>query len=205
MRNLILFLFLALSACSTSSSKPKDTINPQARKLLDSGANEGVHKNDFKKAIFIIDQAIKLDSNYLAAYSTKFSFLGMIRPYDKDKALNTLQNMIRIRPTIPEFYLYSGIIYIEKGDSLMADKYLSLAKVYIDKILDTMSKSNIAYQVLLSDKAYTLILKGEEEKARAMETEILELKMDSLYRAEFLGFLRKSRKEIIDSLLKQDM
>jgi hypothetical protein len=202
MRILIIFIFLALYSCKTNSDRSKHNIDPQAKRLLDSAIQEGSHNGDFQKGIFLINQSLQIDSNYFGAYNTKFGFLGMMTPYNKDTALGTLLNMIRLKPIIPEFYLYSGIIYIQKGDSLRANTYLSLAKDHLNSFLDTMSKNNTGYEVLLSDKAYTLILLGEEEKGHALVNEILKTDKNGAYDEKSLRIWSKSRREIIDSLKK---
>ncbi len=170
-----------------------------AKKLTDSAVSV-VHSYDYKNAISLLNQAIEIDSDYVSAYSAKFNFLQSMKPTDKNDLLATILKLIKFKPLFPELYLNAGIIYIQNGDSLSAIKFLSDAEIHFDKLLDTMHKSNSAYEPLIRDKVFCLILEGKEQKGHDLLREFSELEKDSNYRNKMTNALNKSRKEIIDSL-----
>lgn len=198
MRCIILLFLFAFFSCSRNT---KDSVNPEAKKLLDSAVVQVTHFQDFKRAVSLLDQAIKIDSNYFAAYNTKFAFLGSMKPNDINEMLPTLLKMIKLRPEIPIYYFYAGMIYVKKGDSLTANKYLANADVHFDKFLDTMHQTNSAYELLLSDKAFSLILQGQDQKGRDLLKQVYQLETDSSNRINIATLLAKTRQEILDSIL----
>ena len=196
MRILIVFSVFVFSSCG----RYKHTINPEARKLNDSAVYIATRTTDYSKAITLLDQATQIDSTYFTAYNNKFSFLGLLKPIDIDKILKTLKKINQLRPEYPDFYLYIGIIYAKQGDSIISQKYLTDAIVHYDKFLDTMHKSNTAYVLLLLNKAFCLILKGQEKKGDDILKQAYAQEIDTFFKKEIASILVKSRKEILDSL-----
>ena len=197
--SIIIFLF-ALYSCEGTSTSPKHKINQQAKKLNDSAVYLAINSKDYSTAISLLDKATNIDSNYFIAYNNKFSFLGLQKPSNTDKILETLIRLNKIRPEFPDFYLYISIIYIKRNDTGASQKYLVDAISHYDKYLDTMHKTNAAYELLLINKAFSLILLGKEAKGHDILKQAYDSQIDTFYKEMMAPFLHKSRKEIVDSL-----
>jgi len=151
-----------------SCAQPKHQINPEAKKLNDSAMYMVVHTMPdtvtYKKAITLINRAIKLDSNYFRAYINKFSFQTQVTQYDS--ALVTGKRIIKLRPDAYPIWQMMGSIYEEKGDTVTAKDYYNKALTACDKMLDTMRSGNMAYKITQTDKARYLILLRKEKEGR---------------------------------------
>ena len=198
-KHLVFIFLVGLCACKQAGRK-KHSINPEAKKLADSAVYIGIHQQDYATAIYLLNQAVEIDSNYTGAYLSKFAFQGLMKPNDQDKMLETLQKIIHLLPEAPDYYLYAGLIYIKKGDTILSKQYLQDAIVHYDKFLDTMKKSNIAHGILLMSKGFSLILIGDEEKGHAILKEAYDQETDTSLKKKFYAAVKKSRKEILDTL-----
>lgn len=193
------FLFLILlSSCQNKSSKYP--VNSQAKKLNDSAVHLMIYSKDYLRSLELLNEAIKIDSNYFIAYNNKFAVLGLLKPTNSELILETLKKLNTLKPNAPQFYLYIGLIYLKKGDSLNTKKYLTDAISHTDQILDTMHQSNIAYKLMLENKAFCMIISGDEEKGRNIIQQLYNQETNSSYKKKVGSFLTKSRQEIIDSL-----
>jgi tetratricopeptide (TPR) repeat protein len=187
-------LLLVLFACGR---KDKYLVNPQAKLLNDSAASFAMHF-DYIKAIDLLDQATKLDSNYFNAYQNKLAFLGAVKQYVR--ALETVKELIRLRPNIPDFYVTAGVLYEQLGDTVESVKYFKTALVHFDNVLDTMTKQNQNYNMLNMSKSLTIILSGEEEKGTKLLRQNYNNLTDTLLKESMTVFIGKSRQEILDGL-----
>lgn len=196
----ILFLFTILIACSENQQTKEYIPHPKAKQLFDSASRLPMHSEE--KAIVLFDQATQIDSNYYVAYFYKLSFqLSLNRLND---ALVTAKNLIRLKPQDREVYMSAGFLYWRTGDSVSAIDHFTKASVFFDKILDTMSKSNRSYETILSNKGVNLILIGKQEQGNKILRELYNNGTDKDLKKEYVQFLNKSRKEIIEELFSQD-
>src|SRR4051794_26467070 len=80
-----------------SCAQPKHEFNPEAIKLNDSAISMGSHalptdSTIYKNAIALLNRAIKIDSNYLTAWWTKFSYQNELKDYKG--ALSTAKKLL---------------------------------------------------------------------------------------------------------------
>jgi hypothetical protein len=201
MRFFILFFLFGLYACNQKAGSTKHSIDPEAKKLNDSAVFIATHFNDYENAVNLLDKATQLDSNYFRAYINKFSFQGMVKPFHIEKILIILKNLNRLKPEDPEYFMQIGLIYLKNGDTVLSKQYLSDAAMHYDKILDTMQTTTEGYKMLISNKAFNLILLGEEEKGKELVRQLYIDAKDIIYKKILASALNKSRKEILDSII----
>ena len=191
MKHLTLLFFLGLISCNQHKADSK------AKQLTDSAITIWKNTHDDLKALPLLDQALETDSNYFPALSTKLSFeLTSNMP---DKALRTAKSLIRIKPEVAEYYTAIGLIYEQKHDTISSKKYFTDAIICYDKKLDTMSKSDKKYDMLLSNKAIDLIFIGEQEEGNKILKEIYDRHTDEDYREMVKPYMNKSKQEILNN------
>jgi hypothetical protein len=114
--------------------------------------------------------------------------------------LETVKELIRLRPNIPDFYVTAGVLYEQLGDTVESVKYFKTALVHFDNVLDTMTKQNQNYNMLNMSKSLTIILSGEEEKGTKLLRQNYNNLTDTLLKESMTVFIGKSRQEILDGL-----
>ena len=201
MRFIIIFLFFLDSSCAQPVDKLVHTVDPAAKKLNDSAVSIAMHSYDYTKAVELLDKATQIDSNYFGAYRNKMSFQGLVKPFDADKILVIQKSLNRLRPLDPEYYMNIGMLYFKKGDSLTSSTYFSNALLHFDNILDTMHSTSPGYDVLMMQKAYTLIFQGNDQKAHDLLQKLYDTTKDSVAKEMILPALQKTRKDFISELM----
>ncbi len=200
MRLLILIFLTGVFACNRASNTRK-IINQEAKKLNDSAARVVIKLRDYKKAVFLLDQATVIDSSYVNAYQNKLVYLSTIRPYDTTKIFKTLKTLVRLRPEDPWYLMQLGISHIFfNNDSITAKKYFNEAAISFDKVLDTMHKTNSSYEFLAMNKAFNLIYIGKEKDGKEILQQIYNQESDTTMKQEMWGFINKSRRQILEDL-----
>ena len=120
----------------------------------------------YKKAISLLDEATKIDTDYLIAYWNKFGFQCHLKRY-KD-ALVSGKQMLRLTPHDQTIKFLMGKIYDKLGDTVRARVYYKDYLLYCDRTLDTMSTSNKQRKGIEEYKAITLIMLGQRQRANDM-------------------------------------
>jgi len=197
MRLIILILLFGLSACN---QKTKYSVDPRAKILNDSAHSIALYSSKYSEALNLLDQATEIDSNYVEAYRNKLTFLGFEPKLNLNKALVTLKSLIRLRPGDPENFMYTGLIYLKKGDTTIANVYLLDAIAHYDKILDTMNRTNKSYELLLMNKGSSLILLGQEKEGKRIFSQLKETSTDTVFKQLLFQIMNRTRQNILDSL-----
>lgn len=117
-----------------------------------------------------------------------------------DKALETAKQMIKIKPENPESYVSAGMISEETGDTINSLKYFNNALVKYDNILDTMSKENKMYKILLMNKAVDLIFARQQTKGNEILKQLYDYEKDEIFKEMINDYRNKSTKEIINNI-----
>jgi tetratricopeptide (TPR) repeat protein len=158
-----------------------------------------MHSGNYEKAIVLLDEATKIDSNFYTAFANKLSF--QLDLDQLDNALKTAKNLDRIKPQSPDYYGIVGIIYYKKGDTISSLKYFKDAQICIDKILDTMSKGNKYYDNVLLSSALNLIIIGQQQKGDEILKELYNKESFKGQREFIATILNKSKNEILDIII----
>ena len=192
---LIVALF-SLSACAKKSNKHK--IDPAAIKLNYLAMDLYIHHNNdsISKAIKFLDSATTIDSNYFLGYYDKLVFLNQLRRYDE--AIIAIKNIIRLRPDANDFYLMGGIFYEKIGDTVSSRNYFQKSLAICTKVLDTMNVKNIAYSMLVINKAINQIMLGQQTKGDLLLKQIYENQTDSSQKEWIHLFINKNKYELIE-------
>ncbi len=71
-----------------------------------------------------------------------------------DKAVETMNECIRIKPSAHDLYLTGGILYEKIGDTISSKKYFQKSLTILNPVLDTMNSHHSDYEMLVSNKAF---------------------------------------------------
>jgi|ERR1035437_4668718 tetratricopeptide (TPR) repeat protein len=201
---LILFLLLfGFVACGQQIKKYVP--DKKAMHLNDSAMQIVMHSNndsDCQKAIILLDQATKIDTNYFMAFFHKLS--GQLQLKQYSKALETAKHINWIRPNYIDAYVTVGILSEKLGDTVTATKYYNLALDKYNKVLDTMNITNRDYNMLLMYKGIDLILVGQQAKGNKVLEQLYNNSTDNntskeIYKELVTLFMNKSRKDILEN------
>jgi tetratricopeptide (TPR) repeat protein len=164
---LTVFLFIGLCSCGQSSSKYKVDpaaieLNRQAMTLVPFIDNS----DSSQKALKLLDQATTIDSNYFLGHQNKLMFHYQHKQFDK--ALLTNNRLIQLRPNAHDLYLRSGVLSEQLGDTVNSKNLFNKSLTICNSVLDTMDKKNRDYVMLTTNKAISLIMLGDTQKANSI-------------------------------------
>jgi len=122
------------------------------------------------------------------------------------KALITLKRIIAIKPQIPEYHFFAGLIYVRSGDTTSSQNYFKEADNCYNTILDSISKENKSFDFVLMNKAINLVCMGDKEKGNNILKQLYANEKDDIEKEVLSDFINKSRSEIVNYFLngKQD-
>jgi tetratricopeptide (TPR) repeat protein len=193
------FSIIALSSCGQNSTKHK--INSAAIELNNKAMTlvQFIDNTDSsKKALFLLDKATLIDSNYFLGYYNKLMFYTQLKQVDK--AISTVNKLIELRPAAHDLYLTGGILYEQTGDSISAKPYFEKSLAICDQVLDTMSSKSRDYEMLVGNKAANLIMLGDSIKANEILKKLYTYQTDDEMKKMTLSMMNKSKTELIDQL-----
>ena len=198
------FIVLCLSgflfSCGQSHQKHKP--NPAAVRLNDQAIGLEAFNNmdSLRKALALLDSATSLDSNYFLGYYNKLSVLNQLKDYDR--AIQTANHLIRLRPMANDLYSACAILYEKTGDTTAAKTYFTKSLSICNAVLDTMSRKNPSYDMLLLNKSVSMIMLGDSATGNQLLTQLNERHQADGWKELIAPFMGKSRKEIIEELFK---
>ena len=203
MRLLSLFLLFTLCACGQNASTKRHIPNSKAQQLVDSAIILGYQQKQYDKAISLLNQAIDIDSNYIAPYNYKLSIQWMLKEYDS--ALESANTLVKMRPESPDRYVQIGLLYDLKGDTITSKKFYQEAVPRYNKILDTMSTKNRSYDYFLMNKGIDLVFVGRQKEGNEI-FKVLYNKESNKYLKDYYGSLiNKSKNDILKIISNDNM
>jgi tetratricopeptide (TPR) repeat protein len=119
-----------------------------------------------QKALKLLDQATTIDSNYFLGHQNKLMFHYQHKQFDK--ALLTNNRLIQLRPNAHDLYLRSGVLSEQLGDTVNSKNLFNKSLTICNSVLDTMDKKNRDYVMLTNNKAISLIMLGDTQKANSI-------------------------------------
>ncbi len=190
------FLFVGLCSCGQKPVTPKvDTaaveLNNKAMTLVPFIDNE----DSIRKAITLLDNATSIDSSYFLGHFNKLMFYNQLKQFDK--AVVTVNRLIRLRPDAHDLYLTGGILYERVGDTTASTNYFKKSLVICNKVLDTMNASNRNYQMLVENKAINLIMLGDTLAANQILIKLYESQTNEEQKKNTQSIMHKRKKELI--------
>jgi len=170
----ILILVLAIGFFSCKSPDEKKRIDPEAIRLNNAAISSLGKAADVNEellaAIDTLDQAIKKDDKYLAAYYNKFTFQKQLKRYSD--AISTGKQMVVLSPNNAELKVELGEVYAKTGDTVKAMQSFKSGMAIYNKVLDTMRTTNDWYKTLKMESAVNMIILGQQQKGQAILNEL---------------------------------
>ena len=193
------FLLIALYSCGQNTAKRK--VDPSVTILSNKIIPLVSHLNNpdsCKQALLYLDSATKIDSDCFLCYYNKLMFLYSLKQFDR--AVETMNDCIRIKPWAYDLYLTGGILNEKIGDTISSKKYFQKSLTIINSVLDTMKARNLDYEVLISSKAIDLIMLNDNKSGNELLTLIANRQQESELKDMALSYMNKSKKELVDML-----
>jgi tetratricopeptide (TPR) repeat protein len=199
----ILLAAIFLLSCKPSHSQGKP--DPEAVKLNNIAFHIGFDSvftstrdstdNLLKKAIGILNKAIKIDSNYQFAYWNKFQFQTQLK--QMDSALATGNQLIKHWPDNATFRFIIGERYEIKGDAVTSNSYYRVALSILNKQLSAISVTDKHYKSLIFEKATVLILLNQIGEAHRILKDVYDNETDESYKENLKTLMTFNRHELI--------
>ena len=201
MKTLRISAFLLLAFCSCGENARKDKTDPAAVQLNNQSMTlVSFNKNpdSARKAISLLDNATTIDSNYFLGHYNKLMFYNQLRQFDK--AVVTVNRLLRLRPAAHDLYLTGGLLYERLGDTILSKQYFERSLAICNNVLDTMSTENGDYEMLVGNKAVNLIMLGNQAKANELLKKVYNRQTREDQKKWTASLMNKSKKELLQLL-----
>ena len=193
------FLLVALYSCGQNTAKQK--VDPKVTILSNKIiplTNYIDNPDSCKQALLYLDSATNIDNNCFLCYHNKLMFLYSLKQFDK--AVETMNECIRIKPTAHDLYLTGGILYEKIGDTISSKKYFQKSLTILNSVLDTMKVQDMTYEMLVTNKAINLIMLDNNKKGNDLLKTIADREQEPELKELTLSFMNKSKKELVEKM-----
>jgi len=123
-------------------------------------------------------------------------FLKSLKQYDK--AISTVNRLLRLKPFANDLYLSGWVYYMKIGDTASAKVYFQKSLDICNGVLDTISVENRNYVSLTINKALDIILLGDQRKGNEILKDLRNKQTDSTYSDYISSFMNKSSDELLE-------
>ncbi len=123
-------------------------------------------------------------------------FLNRLKQFDK--AVLTINKLIRLRPSAHDIYLTGRILYERIGDTVSSKAYFTKSLTICSAVLDTMSVTNRDYEMLMGNKATNLIMLDNQQKANEILKQLYDNQTDEELKKNILSMMNKSKKQLLE-------
>jgi tetratricopeptide (TPR) repeat protein len=190
-------IFIALYSCGQNSVKKNadPRVTALSNKIIPLVSYID-NPDSCKQALSYLDSATTIDSNCFLCYYNKLMFLYSLKQFDK--AIETMKECIRIRPSAHDLYLTGGILYEKIGDTTSSRKYFQKSLTILDSMLDTMKVRDLTYEMLLSNKAINLIMLDDYKAGNDMLKTFADRQQEPELKEMAMSFMNKSKKELVE-------
>ena len=193
------FLLIALYSCGQNTAKRKvdPNVTILSNKIIPL-VNHIDNPDSCKQALLYLDSATKIDNNCFLCYYNKLMFLYSLKQFDK--AVKTMNECIRIKPSAHDLYLTGGILYEKVGDTISSRKYFQKSLAILNSVLDTMKVQDMTYEMLVSNKAINLIMLDDNKSGNDLLKAIADRQKEPEIKEMTLSFMNKTKKELVDMM-----
>jgi tetratricopeptide (TPR) repeat protein len=193
------FLLIALYSCGQNTAKRKvdPAVTILSNKIIPL-VNYLDNPDSCKQALLYLDSATAIDNNCFQCYYNKLMFLYSLKRFDK--AVETMNECIRIKPLAHDLYTTGGILYEKIGDTISSRKYFQKSLTILNPVLDTMKIQNMNYEMLVSNKAINLIMLGDNKTGNDLLKSIADRQQEPELKEMTLSYMNKSKKELVDMM-----
>ena len=193
------FLLIALYSCGQNTAKQK--VDPKVTTLSNNIiplVNYLDNPDSCKQALLYLDSATAIDNNCFQCYYNKLMFLSSLKRFDK--AVETMNECIRIKPLAHDLYTTGGILYEKIGDTISSRKYFQKSLTILKPVLDTMNIHDLNYEMLITNKAINLIMLGDNKTGHDLLKSISDRQKEPELKELTLSFMNKSKKELVEMM-----
>jgi tetratricopeptide (TPR) repeat protein len=193
------FLLITVYSCGQSTAKKKvdPNVTILSNKIIPL-VNHIDNPDSCKQALLYLDSATKIDNNCFLCYYNKLMFLYSLKQFHK--AVETMNECIRIKPSAHDLYLTGGILYEKIGDTISSRKYFQKSLTLLNSVLDTIKVQDMTYEMLVSNKAINLIMLGDSKSGNDLLKAITDRQKEPELRERTLSFMNKTKKELVDMM-----
>jgi tetratricopeptide (TPR) repeat protein len=194
------FLLIAVYSCGQNPANRK--VDPSVTILSNKITPLIIHLDNpdsSKQAVLYLDSATTIDKNCFQCYYNKLMFLYSLKQYNK--ATETINECIRIRPNAHDLYLTGGILYEKVGDTISSRKYFKKSLTILNPVLDTMNVNDLNYEMLSTNKAINLIMLDDHKAGNDLLKLISESQQEPELKGLTLSLMNKSKKEWINRMI----
>jgi tetratricopeptide (TPR) repeat protein len=149
----------------------------------------------YKRLMSLLDQALKIDSNYWVAYWSKFSYQSQWKKHVE--AVKTGEKLLKFFPNESMIKLAVAEQYDDIGDTTVAKKYYNEVLTVFNKALDTMSINNRNRSLIEWQKADVLILLHQSENVQSFLKKLYDKETDDLNKRTIKAMMNRTRAEIL--------
>lgn len=191
--------FILLIACRSQNRQ-----HLSVKAINDSVVTLTRHFQDtskFEEAISLLDDAIKIDSNYYDSYAKKLFFETSLG--DFKNASITSSRIIKFKPDSADLYFQRGFFKELTNDTISSKQDFGKAALLYKLALDTMNKRNPFWFTYWKYSAICLIMIGQDQIIRDFLKQNCTTALDSsIYDAKVLT---KSRQELLMTIREKYM
>ncbi|HTK21820.1 MAG TPA: hypothetical protein VL442_20025 [Mucilaginibacter sp.] len=149
----------------------------------------------YKRLMSLLDQALKIDSDYIVAYGNKFSYQSQWKKHTD--AVVTGKKLLKLLSNQPVLKLAVAEECDDIGDTITAKKYYNEVLIVFNKLLDTMKVNNRQRPFIELDKAEVLILLNQNEAAQSFLKELYDKETDDFNKRSIKATMKRTREDIL--------
>ncbi|HWD89912.1 MAG TPA: tetratricopeptide repeat protein [Mucilaginibacter sp.] len=149
----------------------------------------------YEKAIALLDEALKIDSNYISGYVNKYNFAARLKRHTD--ALGAAKKLVRLAPNDALIKFMAGKMYDETGDTAQAKIYYLDYLTFCNHKLDTMDVKNRNYTFMQKEKAFVLILLNQKDQAHEIFKKLY-LEANDWEKDFYTAYMRLTRTNMLE-------
>jgi hypothetical protein len=195
---LLLIILLSCNQKQIKQQQAMHKVDPRALSLNNQAiplANHVDNPDSCEKAFSLLDSATKIDDSCFSCHFNKLIFLNVLE--QSDRCISITNKLIRLQPYNTSLYLMRGGFYKQIKDTIASKRDFEKSLELCETILDTMDNKNRSFDIVLLDKALSLIMLDNQEKGNAVLKNLRD-KQGNNYLKEYYGSLiDKSKDELL--------
>ena len=117
-----------------------------------------------------------------------------------DKAVEAINECIRIKPYAHDLYLIGGVLYEKLDDTTSSKRYFQKSLTILNSVLDTIKARDMNYEMLVSNKAINLIMLDDSKTGNDLLKVLADEQQEPELKEMTISFMNKSKKELIEMM-----
>lgn len=175
MKKLLISVIYVLSTLTSSCQEDNEVLKLYSQ-ITELVGNPNATNDDYKKAILLSEEAIKLDKNYVPVYLAKVTAECKIRDYKN--VMITLNDILKIKSEYAEVFAIRGFIKEKLGDQKGAQEdYSNAINMHERRIASRLGslddEINVAFMYVFTDSKELALREIEDLKVKHPNNEQL--------------------------------